>query len=300
MDAEDIRARKKALKLTTARLAEISGLPVGTVSKIMTGETKTPSYMTIEKIDKALAHEEMLSRVRAYVDELLLYIREHNGEQIDQIRFEKEYRRKHGLDNAPLPYARPVPAEYMFDGSNVLSNDTRITAQILADVGEDRRIELIDGHFIINEMPGLSHQMMVQNLGEAISSFIKKNNGKCKVFNVGVNVRLDEDDYTVVIPDMAVLCDKHKYEKLGIAGAPDWVIEVISPSTRTLDYKTKMHKYMSAGVREYWIIDLEKEKVVTFIEGEPMMVNVYEFGDEVPVYIFDGRMKVKAGEMVEI
>jgi Uma2 family endonuclease/transcriptional regulator with XRE-family HTH domain len=297
MDAKELKARKKALKLTTAQLAYLAELPVSTVSKIMTGETKSPSYVTIEKIGRALAHEEMLARVRAYADELLAYVREHPDEQVDQIRFEKEYRKRHKLDNAPLPYAKPVEEGAIFDGSLALSGDGRVTTQILSDIGEDRRIELIDGHLIINEMPGLAHQMLVQNLGKIIDRFIEKNKGKCLVFSVGVNVRLDEDDYTVVIPDITVLCDRSKMEEKGIAGAPDWVIEVISPSTRSLDYKTKMLKYMNAGVREYWIIDLEKSEVVTYIEGEPMMVYVYKFSDEVPVYIYDGKLKIKLEEI---
>ncbi len=295
MDVKELKERKKALRLTTAQLACLAELPVSTVSKIMTGETKKPSYITIEKIDKALAREEMLARVRVYVDELLAYVREHPGEQVDQIGFEKEYRKRHNLNNAPLPYAITMAHGERFDGSLALSGDGRVTSRILSDIGEDRRIELIDGHLIINEMPGLAHQMMVQNLGKIIDRFIDENNGKCLLFSVGVNVRLDEDDYTVVIPDITVLCDKSKLEEKGIAGAPDWVIEVVSPSTRGLDYKTKMHKYMNAGVREYWIIDLEKEKVVTYIEGEPMMVYVYEFSDEVPVYIYDGKLKINVG-----
>jgi Uma2 family endonuclease len=299
MDVKELKERKRALKLTTAQLAYMAELPVGTVSKIMTGETKSPSYVTIEKIDRVLSREEMLVRVREYIEELLDYINEHPEEQIDQIKFEKVYRREHDLDNAPLPYAMPLGKLKTVSG-NLALDDNRVTAQILSDIGEDRRIELIDGHLIIAEMPGIRHQLLVQRLGEIISSFIKDNNGNCMVFSVGVNVRLDEDDYTVIIPDVAVLCDKYKLDEKGIVGAPDWVIEVVSPSTRTMDYRTKMCKYMSAGVREYWIIDLEKEKVVTYIDGEPMMVYVYEIGEDVPVEIYDGELKINVGRIADV
>ncbi len=296
MDAKELKKRKKALHLTTAQLAYMAELPIGTVSKIMTGETRNPSHITIEKLDKVLAHEEMLARLQAYVTEFLEYIREHYEEGVDQISFEKEYRKKHNLDNAPLPYALPISTT-----ANALEpallTDNRVTEKILAELGENRQVELIDGHLVINEMPDMAHQVIVQNLGERIRDFIKAENGKCKMFNVGVNVRLDEDDYTIVIPDIAVLCDQSRLDEKGIVGPPDWVIEVVSPSTRSIDYNRKMHKYMSAGVREYWIIDSEKGKVATFIEGEPMMVNIYSFEDDIPVYIYDGKLKICIGKL---
>ena len=301
MDIKELKERKKALKLTTAELAYLAELPVSTVSKIMTGETKKPSYMTIEKIDKVLSHEEMLSRVRAYADAILKYIQEHPDESVDQIQFEKNYRKEHGLDNAPLPYAqseaRAAGEMGKTDGSLALSHMGNVTVQMLDEIGEDRRLELIDGHLIINEYPKMRHQMVVQNLGRIIDDFIRSNSGDCKVFSVGVNVYLDEDDYTLVVPDIVVLCDDSRLNDNGIVGPPDWVMEVTSPSTRTRDYGKKMHKYMDAGVREYWIIDLEKEKVTTYIEGEPMMVYIYSVEDEIPVYIYDGELKVSVGEV---
>ena len=112
------------------------------------------------------------------------------------------------------------------------------------------------------------------------------------MFNVGVNVFIDEDDYSLLIPDLVVLCDDSKLNDDGILGAPDLVIEVISKSTRRLDYNDKMHKYMHAGVREYWIVDPEKERVTVYIAGEPMMAYVYSFDDDIPVGIYDGKLKL--------
>jgi len=301
MDTKELKLRKKALGLTTAQIALMCELPVGTVSKIFTGETKNPSYLTIDKIDRVLAHEEMLARVRAYVDAILTYIKEHPDENVDQIQFEKKYRSEHGLNNAPLPYASSKSQQWddkeKFDGNLALSHMGKVTVQMLDEIGEDRRIELIDGHLIINEYPNMRHQMLVQNLGRKIDDFIRDNNGKCRMFSVGVNVFIDEDDYTLVGPDIVVLCDDSRMNEMGIVGPPDWVIEVTSPSTRGRDYGKKMHKYMDGGVREYWIIDLEKEKVTTYIEGEPMMAYVYNFEDEIPVYIYGGELKITVKEV---
>lgn len=119
---------------------------------------------------------------------------------------------------------------------------------------------------------------------------MEKNRGKCEVFDVGVNVYLDEDEYTLVIPDIAVVCDESKVSEQGIFGAPDWVLEIVSPSTRQNDYHKKLHKYMDAGVREYWIVDMDRQMVSVCINGEPMQVTIYGFDDKIPVEIYGGEL----------
>ena len=113
------------------------------------------------------------------------------------------------------------------------------------------------------------------------------------MFNTGVDVHVDEDEYTVLIPDLFVICNPEMVLEDCVWGAPDWVMEVVSASTKKRDYGDKMHKYMSAGVREYWIVDPEKKKVITYIEGEPMMVYLYDFSEEVPVYIYEKNLKIR-------
>ena len=292
MDINDLKRRKKNLKLTTAQLAYLAELPVGTVSKVMTGETKKPSYITIEKIDKALAHEEMIARLDEYKRYLEEYLKQHPDEDVDMKELEQKYRKERGLNNDPIPFAVPK-GETENHGNLAIVADKRATVSMLGEIGEDRNVELLDGNIIINEMPGIKHQTIVQNIGWAIQKFIDDNKGKCKVFSIGVNVRISEDDYSLLIPDIVVTCDPDSIRDDGIWGAPDWVIEVVSRSTRHRDYRDKMHKYMSCGVREYWIVDPDKEKVTTYIEGEPMMAYNYNFDDEIPVYIYDGRLKIK-------
>ena len=119
---------------------------------------------------------------------------------------------------------------------------------------------------------------------------MEKNRGKCEVFDVGVNVYLDEDEYTLVIPDIAVVCDESKVSEQGIFGAPDWVLEIVSPSTRQNDYHKKLHKYMDAGVKEYWIVDMDRQMVSVCINGEPMQVTIYGFDDKIPVGIYGGEL----------
>ena len=285
----EIKNRKKKLKLTTAVVADRAGLPVSTVSKIMTGETKNPSYATIEKIERVLAQEEMYRRVYAYFKLLKEYIDGHTDETVDQIEFEKNYKRENNISFLIVNSLQEKTGE-LTDGN--LALDKKLNIDFLHELGEDKQIELINGHLIYNEAPNLKHQMIVQNLGRIIDTFIHSNNGKCQMFNVGVNLYFEEDNNSLLIPDLVVLCDDSKLSESGITGTPDWIIEVVSRSTRRVDYNEKMHKYMGTGVREYWIVDPEKERVTTYIEGEPMMAYIYGFDDEIPVYIYDGKLSI--------
>lgn len=293
MDINDLRKRKKDLKFTTAQLAYLAELPVSTVSKIMTGETKNPSYITIEKIDKVLLREEMIRRIEEYKKALAEYCKSlDDQEKYDIVQFEKDYRKANNLNDDPIPFAKPVTRDGNTAGNLAVSGNSRVTIDQLSLLGEDKSIELIDGKLIFGQAPGLQHQMIVQNIGESIAAFIKKNKGKCRMFNVGVNVAIDEDEYSLLIPDLVVVCDESKLTEFGINGAPDFVVEVISKSTKHLDYNDKMHKYMHAGVREYWIVDPGKEMVTVYIEGEPMMAYVYSFSDQIPVGIYEGELKI--------
>lgn len=87
-------------------------------------------------------------------------------------------------------------------------------------------------------------------------------------------------------PDVAVVCDRDKLsDGKRCKGAPDWIMEVVSPSTKTRDYLTKLNKYQTAGVREYWIVDPEKEKVMVY-NFETQDYNVYSFNDTIKVGIY--------------
>ena len=100
-------------------------------------------------------------------------------------------------------------------------------------------------------------------------------------------VFLNEDDINYVEPDISVICDLSKLDDKGCHGASDWVIEIVSPSSKPRDYMAKLFKYRTAGVREYWIVDPDKQ--MTMVYGfEKDTVEQYDFGEEVPVGIYDG------------
>ena len=135
--------------------------------------------------------------------------------------------------------------------------------------------------------PSTTHQALVMDLSYQIKDYIQHNNGDCKIFPVPFAVFLNKDDINYVEPDISVICDTEKLDEKGCHGAPDWVIEIVSPSSRAMDYFTKLFKYRASGVREYWIVDPIKHRVtVYFFEKEA--VEEYSFETDIPVGIYEG------------
>ena len=152
---------------------------------------------------------------------------------------------------------------------------------------DGERAELIDGKIYYMSPPNTKHQTLVMDLSYQIKDYIKRKNGECNVFPAPFAVFLNENNKNYVEPDISVICDKNKITDQGCHGAPDWVIEIVSPSSRPMDYFTKLFKYRNANVREYWIVDPTKELIMVYrFEKETM--EQYSFGDDVPVGIYEG------------
>lgn len=147
--------------------------------------------------------------------------------------------------------------------------------------------ELIDGQIYYMSPPGWSHQRISRKLHQTIANYIDSNNGKCEILAAPFAVFLNNDDINYVEPDLSVICDLSKLDDKGCHGAPDWVIEIVSPSSKPRDYMTKLFKYRTANVREYWIVDPMKE-LVTVYGFEKNIVEQYNFGEEVPAGIYEG------------
>lgn len=153
---------------------------------------------------------------------------------------------------------------------------------------EGRRAELIDGELWDLAAPSRMHQHLVSGITSAIHDFVAAHNGSCLVYPAPFAVNLFGDDSTFVEPDVSVICDRGKLSDRGCEGAPDLVMEVVSPSSRSMDYQTKLNLYAEAGVREYWVVDpsLHRTTVTRFEEDPAPMV--YPFVTPVPVGIFPG------------
>lgn len=164
---------------------------------------------------------------------------------------------------------------------------------------EEERIELIDGVIYDMGAPLLVHQDLVGELAYQLKSFIKGKKGTCRVYEAPVDVQLDCDNKTMVQPDILVVCKKDKLTRKNMQGAPDLVVEVLSKGTRKKDMTIKLNKYTEAGVREYWIVDPEKECIVVYDIENDLDISVYTFDNQVPVRIFNNECVIDFAEIKE-
>lgn len=164
---------------------------------------------------------------------------------------------------------------------------------------EDTRVELIDG--VLYEMlaPTTIHQDFGFQIAHRLQEHIKKNMGKCWVAVAPVDVQLDCDNRTMVEPDVIVVCNRDKIIRRCVYGAPDFIVEVLSPSTKKKDLTIKLNKYIEAGVKEYWLVDPEAKRVMVYRFEEDVVLNIYGFDSKVPVGIFDGKCEINFAELYE-
>lgn len=138
------------------------------------------------------------------------------------------------------------------------------------------------------------YQFLKDEIYDVLKLYARQNRKDCSVSNSVFNVHLStDDDENVLQPDILVVCDRSKISQRGIEGAPDLVIDIASPLTKRKDGGLKLMSYMDAGVREYWVVDTEKEKVViyTLVDDYPV-TKFHTFDDVIPVGIFDGECQI--------
>ena len=162
------------------------------------------------------------------------------------------------------------------------------TSEDYWNLPEGERAELIDGKFYDMAPPSRIHQEISGQIYKTITNYIDARRGSCKVYAAPFAVNLDADDKDWVEPDISVICDPDKLTDRGCSGAPDLIIEIVSPSSRRMDYNRKNTLYSDAGVREYWIVDPVKEKVVVYCYENDSDPYLYSFDVDIPVGIYPG------------
>lgn len=160
------------------------------------------------------------------------------------------------------------------------------TSEDYWNLPDGQRAELIDGQLYNMTPPSPFHQELVMEISAIIRQHIKKNKGGCKVYPAPLAVNLHADDKIWVEPDISVVCDKNKITDKDCKGAPDWIIEVVSPSSRKRDYSVKMLLYSDAGVREYWIVDPAKERTTVYRYEQDVAPIIIPFDQVVTSSIF--------------
>lgn len=167
-----------------------------------------------------------------------------------------------------------------------LAQERTYTLDDIYALPEGQRAELIDGQMYMMSPPNTLHQRISYALARKISGYIDRKKGSCEVFLAPFAVFLNEDGLNHVEPDISVICDKSKLNDKGCSGAPDWVVEIVSPSTGRNDYGIKLFKYRSAGVREYWIVNPSMRTVNVYDFENNTGTSQYAFDAEIPVCIF--------------
>ena len=268
MTIEEMRERKRELGYSYEMLSKISGVPLGTVQKVLGGVTKSPRYDTILALEQALTEP--------------LCVRDSgNREEAAAVR-------------SPM-------AAYRVDapGAGAGKNPGAYTLEDYYALPEEKRVELIDGKFYDMAAPTAAHQLIGGEIFSVFRDHIRRSRGACIPLFAPVDVQLNRDEKTMLQPDVLILCDRGKLRRGVIYGAPDLVVEILSASTISRDMIVKMNQYYMAGVREYWIVDPKgrKIRVYQFGTGEEPSYQEYDGNEKVPVGIWDGACQVDFGEI---
>ena len=183
-------------------------------------------------------------------------------------------------------FRKPVGEDEVMEMNAALAESRDFTAEDLEAFPEDVRAEVIDGQIFCFAAPKVVHQKLVIKLGSRLDRYIEEHSGKCQAFVAPIAVRLYCDNKTSLEPDVIAVCDEEKLHEDACYGAPDLVIEIVSRSTRKRDYGLKLMKYRTAGVKEYWIVDPERETVLVNCFADECETCLYSFDDEVCFHLF--------------
>ena len=266
MTIEEMKERKRELGLSNEFLSRISGIPVPTIQKIFSGKTRSPRLATVKALETVLA--------------------DYGPKHLTADGFFYELpARQARVSEAQAAYAIRKPEQ-----------ERLYSVEDIYALPDGIRAELIDGRIYYMATPTKNHQEINGELYLAVANYIRSHGGGCKVFIPPFAVRLFADDSNHVEPDLTVVCNPDKLDERGCVGAPDWVVEILSPSSVKMDCFIKLIKYRVAGVREYWIVDPESRTIVTYelsSGAEQIVTGTYSFDDEVPGSLYpDFRIRL--------
>lgn len=304
MTIEQMKKRKQELGLSNETIARMSGLPLSTVQKILGGVTKSPREKSLRALERVLFNSDFDNMYGIYPD--LPY----RMEQANTAHILREaapaYHAEGTKDTSPgvsQPQGRYLSRAAMDEINYMrqLTHDPRQGTYTIADrdaLPDDRHTELIDGIIYDMAAPSPRHQFILLRLSMLIQAQIDEENCGCAVYIAPTDVNLDKTEYTMVQPDLLILCKPTSFGRNWIIGAPDLIMEVLSPSTRRKDQRVKSRKYAENGVKEYWMIDPNSETITILYlngpedDGHTQFAAIYGFHDKIPVGICHNGFKL--------
>ncbi|MDO4619499.1 MAG: Uma2 family endonuclease [Lachnospiraceae bacterium] len=274
MTIDEMRAKKTELGLSYTRLSSLSGVPESTIQKIFSGTTSSPRYDTLRALEAAFQ--------KLHVNQAIP-----SG---SSYKTAAKISADSLLRESPVSYADSAP----------VPNQGHYTIYDREALPEDLRTELIDGVLYAFASPTSFHQLIAGEVYRQIANYIYSKNGSCMPMIAPIDVQLDQDEKTMLQPDVIIVCNREILTVKNVYGAPDFVLEIISPSTRRRDYTKKLAKYEHAGVREYWIVDPYQRRImVYFFEDDTRCPAIYPFDAEIPVSLYDGDLKICLSKMIQ-
>ena len=278
MTIEELKNKKTTLGLTNEMIAASAGIPLSTVQKIMSGATKAPRKSTLVAIETVLSAEE---RRRSNMSGIIPDRRKSDTYENLPETCGTVMEPAAGYNLAPekTPEKKKKDGEYTLDDYYALP--------------DERRVELIDGVFYDMSAPAVIHQKILGELHILFRECMDAHEGECEVYLSPCDVRLDCDNKTMVQPDLLVICGPYDLGAKRFEGAPDLVLEILSPSTRSKDMLLKLYKYQNAGVKEYWIVDPDRETVMVYdFRDDNFYPEKYDFDSVIPIHISGGQCSI--------
>lgn len=271
MTIDEMKQRKENLGLSCRQIADLSGVPLGTVQKIFGGATTSPRYETRQALEKVLASPVYTAPAG-------------NASSASA-----------GTGSL---YLSEAAADYNAGSTAIRADGKKIYT--LADwevLPEDRHVELIEGELVDMAPPTTVHQLLIVALMTRFYSYVQQHHGRCRVIPAPFGVRLFVDDKTMLQPDINVICHSERLSRKWLNGAPDLVVEVLSPSNSRLDLTKKLQLYEEGGVRSYWIVDPGRERILVYDFTDADVLEIYTFADQVPVSIWDNKCIIDFAEI---
>ena len=294
MTLQELIDRKQQLRYTDAYISEISGIPLPVVKRLLGGMSESPEPAVLEPtvpepavllaLERALAGEDHPQNVREPSSPLLSsYSNDRYDKEQSAYGFRADSEGRYPL----LPFKQQ--GEYTAEDRDLLPDDVRT--------------ELIDGVLYDMASPSRIHQAILGELYIALRNCVATQERKCYVFQAPSDVWLFQDGKTILQPDLYIVCDNIMLgSDRQTSGGPSFVIEILSPSTRSKDIILKTYKYSQASVKEYWIVDPENKQIYTFrldLHPDGSHQQNYSFTESIPIGISDGSCRVDFQKIYE-